>query len=65
MECDSEAEPAQHGNEKIGCQSSVVKASGKNGGEEDDSSEKNEKSTSLQPTCLKARGVKSFRRSFV
>src|SRR5271157_113077 len=50
VERDSKAEPGQHGNEKIGCQSSVAEASDKHGGEEDDRSEKNEKSTSLQPT---------------
>src|SRR5208337_132104 len=53
VERNCEAEPAQHGDEKIGCQSSVVKAGDENGGEEDDRSEKNEKSTSLQPICLK------------
>ncbi len=65
MERDSEAQPAQHGDEKIGCQSSVAKSGHKNGGKEDDRSEKNEKSTSLQPTHLKALRPKFSRRLFV
>src|SRR5208283_5094309 len=44
VERNCEAEPGQHGDEKIGCQSSVAEAGHKNGGKEDDRSEKNEKS---------------------
>lgn len=61
--CD--AEPAQHGDEKIRCQSSVAKPGHKNGGKEDDRSEKNEKSASFEPTRLKAPRAKFFRRLFV
>jgi hypothetical protein len=65
MERDSKAEAAQHADEKIGCQSSVAEAGDKNGGKKDDRSEKNEKSASFEPTCLKAGWAKSSRRSFV
>jgi len=54
MERDSKAEAAQRGDDKIGCQSSVIKASDKNGGKKDDRSEKDEKSASFEPTRLKA-----------
>src|SRR5208337_1937931 len=40
VERDSKAEAAQRGDDKIGCQSSVIKASDKNGRKEDDRSEK-------------------------
>jgi hypothetical protein len=43
----------------------VVRTSGKNGGKEDHGSEKNEKSTSPQPTGLKACQTKSFLQRFV
>ena len=65
VERDSEAEPAQRGDEKIGCQSSVAKSGHKNGGKENDRSEKNEKSASFEPTRLKARRAKFFRQLFV
>jgi len=65
VEHDSEAEPAHRSDEKIGCQSSMAKSCHKNGGKEDDRSEKNEKSASLKPTHLKMLRPRFFQRLFV
>ncbi len=65
VERDGEAEPAQRGDEKIGCQSCVAKAGDKHGGEKDDRGDENEESTCLQPICLKTTRAKCFRQSFV